>query len=350
MHTPQEHARLAEEAYSQAALFDGSRNEGKFGWLYLLKAWDYDKTNRDVAENIAVNYEPLSGSYAEIGYAELKSANYSIDFIRQFMSQPEQYDAALTKTFKLYMGARDPGEGCTGIAFATAFSTWDIGELFGPANIARMNKAIHDKAVAAYLKLKASRPLLNATDLNHALWDVQRRNMDRESGTFWAGFGDIEGFRELTYTMRKAAARFLGHTHGLGELAGAQKAANPLVVWVSVHLDNSVHQPHVTEDALVGGVYYVSVPAGSGKLELYDPRGKHPNYLDPLAPTMPPFHRTIQYQPAPGKLLLFPGWLVHSVRPSANVVSDGYRVSISLNLKGEWQDTGALSLGCRTYS
>jgi hypothetical protein len=42
----------------------------------------------------------------------------------------------------------------------------------------------------------------------------------------------------------------------------------------------------------------------------------------------------------------FIGWLVHSVlnpgEPSFDPVESGYRVSLSLNLKGEWQDTASL--------
>lgn len=126
------------------------------------------------------------------------------------------------------------------------------------------------------------------------------------------------------------------------------------VVWVSIHTAESVHQPHVTDDALVGGVYYVRTPTGSGRLELYDPRGKNPlrDLAEPTSPPFPPFHRTVTVVPKAGHLLLFPGWLVHSVVTAESLVADadeiestpldGYRVSLSLNLKGEWQDTAAL--------
>ena len=78
----------------------------------------------------------------------------------------------------------------------------------------------------------------------------------------------------------------------------------------------------------------------------------------------PPFHRTLTVTPREGLLVLFPGWLVHSVLPAnataetsvgAGVGAGGsesesesdsagyeYRVSVSMNLKGEWQDTGNL--------
>ena len=49
---------------------------------------------------------------------------------------------------------------------------------------------------------------------------------------------------------------------------------------------------------------------------------------------------------AEGVLVLFPGWMVHQVLPSAasSRASETYRVSISVNFKGEWQDTTGLSL------
>ena len=54
--------------------------------------------------------------------------------------------------------------------------------------------------------------------------------------------------------------------------------------------------------------------------------------------------------PLPAKEgVLFPGWLVHQVlsAPSSapmDELRDGCRVSISVNFKGEWQDTTGLSL------
>jgi uncharacterized protein (TIGR02466 family) len=107
----------------------------------------------------------------------------------------------------------------------------------------------------------------------------------------------------------------------------------------------------------VGGVFYVRTPAGAGKLHIFDPRGKSPLGLDdPMAHPSPPFHRGVRVTPQEGKLVLFPGWLVHSVVPSDSgargadnlltapepLEPQQYRVSLSLNLKGEWYDTSSL--------
>ena len=63
----------------------------------------------------------------------------------------------------------------------------------------------------------------------------------------------------------------------------------------------------------------------------------------------PPFHRSVELPAKEGVLVLFPGWLVHQVLPAPSgapmdEARDGYRVSISVNFKGEWQDTTGLSL------
>lgn len=149
----------------------------------------------------------------------------------------------------------------------------------------------------------------------------------------------------LNFRLIIAAVKVL-QLHGLSEKKARRKAHHDIIFWVSVHTGNSVHEPHMTEDSLLGGVYYVSVPPFSGRLELFDPRSGVqtvcPNTVKELV--NPPFHRTVEIQPEEGLLVIFPGWLVHGVQASKglDVAQHKYRVSISVNLKGEWQDTTQL--------
>lgn len=89
-------------------------------------------------------------------------------------------------------------------------------------------------------------------------------------------------------------------------------------------------------------MYYVTVPPNSGALDLFDPR----QTIGADGLPEPPYHRTHTVTPREGLMVLFPGWLVHTVRESTglDVQKHGYRVSISVNLKGEWQDTTKLTL------
>jgi uncharacterized protein (TIGR02466 family) len=187
-----------------------------------------------------------------------------------------------------------------------------------------------------------------------------------DSRSYWKPLIKIPGFQDLVFAMRLAAVDFLVNSHGWDRESAYRKASHSLIVWMSVHTEDSTHQPHVTEDALIGGVYYINVPDGSGVLDLYDPRGKHPirDLEVPTEPATPPFHRIHSVKPQESLLVLFPGWLVHSVRtPSVTAFSvksklaqdastlsfDGkYRVSMSLNLKGEWIDTSNAAFGCPT--
>jgi len=353
LHSRSEHRQMAMEAFEEASEFSGERGEGRQGWLMLLKAWDYNNQDELVAENLINNYKSLDG-YLPIGYSELLAANWSQAKMRRVLGTEDMGKVSKHLNATLHQwktrGDLDPGPGCTTLSFATAFGVWNMSKVL--KDIDRLNRDIYEASVHAYLQLKKKHPEMGSTELNHALWRLQRSVLDRDTQSYWGGFQDIQGFRDLVATMRHSARRFLGDTHGLQQQDAENKASHPLVVWVSVHTKESVHQPHVTQDALVGGVYYVNVPPGSGRLELYDPRGKSPLDLrDPDARSLPPFHRTIGVQPRPGMLVLFPGWLVHSVLPSQMDSSkDGYRVSISLNLKGEWQTTGALSVGCPTFT
>ena len=94
-----------------------------------------------------------------------------------------------------------------------------------------------------------------------------------------------------------------------------------LFVWASVHEGCSKHTPHVHDNSAVSGVFYVSVPDGSGAITFDDPRGLRP-----------PFSRNrLEHSPTPGEMLLFPPWLVHGVESSC-AAKGSARVSLSFNL------------------
>ena len=187
---------------------------------------------------------------------------------------------------------------------------------------------------------------MTATELNHEFFNYQMSRVDAVDGSGGL-FATLPLYKRLLHMTRAAAALVL-ERHGLSKQEARSKAwSHNCLIWASVHTAESVHEPHNTEDSLLGGVYYVSAPTGSGELTLLDPRGKPPvRGGGATDPPQPPFHRTVGIQPAEGLLLLFPGWLVHDVQPSTglDVRKQRHRVSISVNLKGEWQDTSSLML------
>ena len=119
---------------------------------------------------------------------------------------------------------------------------------------------------------------------------------------------------------------------GIGQseefIASRSRTLHP---WATVHSDCFWHDVHTHPQNLVSGVFYVSVPPGSGKIVFYDPRGK-----------FPPFDDTYDVYPEPGDLIIFPSWLPHLVSASRTTV-DNPRVSIAFNIEGSWYDTSAVS-------
>lgn len=97
--------------------------------------------------------------------------------------------------------------------------------------------------------------------------------------------------------------------------------------WAAVHYKRAKHTMHFHEDTSFSAVYYVSVPNGSGELTLYDPRGPRP-----------PFEHTFTIHPQEGDLIMFPGWLGHSVGQTGDT-GNVPRISIPFNGEGVWEQT-----------
>lgn len=97
--------------------------------------------------------------------------------------------------------------------------------------------------------------------------------------------------------------------------------------WAAVHYKRAKHSMHFHEDSALAAVYYVSVPDGSGELTLYDPRGPRP-----------PFEQTFTLNPQEGDLVMFPGWLGHSVGQTGET-GDIPRISIPFNSEGTWEQS-----------
>ncbi len=109
-------------------------------------------------------------------------------------------------------------------------------------------------------------------------------------------------------------------------------------MWANINKRYSHNRNHVHPGALWSGVYYIQTPKESGRIWFTDPRGE--------AHTMVPrfnkeakdrtLWREVYYEPMPGRLILFPGWLSHEVEPNLNKEYDeedrrGWRYSLSFN-------------------
>ena len=111
---------------------------------------------------------------------------------------------------------------------------------------------------------------------------------------------------------------------------------HPLVIntlWININQEKDYNLEHNHPNSVMSGVYYVKAQKNSGDLVLshpasiameYDWSGrnlkKYNKYNSPMW----------KIPPIENRLLLFPSWLLHSVRPNLN--KNKNRISISFNL------------------
>jgi len=113
-------------------------------------------------------------------------------------------------------------------------------------------------------------------------------------------------------------------------------------MWANVNYKYAHNKNHTHPGAQWSGVYYVQCPPDCGHIWFTDPCGERHMDLPIMADKMNrPSHywREVHYQPVEGRLIMFPGWLVHEVAPNMTAVKGekGWRISISFNFKQQWK-------------
>jgi len=124
-----------------------------------------------------------------------------------------------------------------------------------------------------------------------------------------------------------AIARGSSNVSGAGGLEEHQVVS--VVVgrsWASVYRKNDHHEAHFHPNTALTAIYYVEAP-GPCELDLIDPR-LNVDYFNPGIALAGEGHR-VRLSCAPGELVLFPGWLKHSV---PDFQDESVRMSISWNL------------------
>ena len=99
--------------------------------------------------------------------------------------------------------------------------------------------------------------------------------------------------------------------------------------WANFNPKGSFHIPHHHPNNFLSGVYYVRVTEGAESITFHEPRPQ----TDLISPSV---RKANQYNAKehsigvqPGRVVIFPSWLVHSVTPNT---SDQIRISISFNM------------------
>ena len=101
-------------------------------------------------------------------------------------------------------------------------------------------------------------------------------------------------------------------------------------MWANINPKDGMNQPHIHPNSLFSGVYYVKSNPQAGRLKIYDPRPGAQIVMPARLQGQPPKHlwRDANLDPVPGRIIMFPSWLLHSVEPNQ---SNDIRISVSFN-------------------
>ena len=181
---------------------------------------------------------------------------------------------------------------------------------------------INASLLPVLLKREAEQPSKSHSTLGgwQSTWDVDK----------WAGASAIK----LLAIGRNIANRIT--TDRAGKPLSIMWQAN---MWANINRSGHGNEFHSHPGSYWSGVYYVddggisADPSLGGELEFMDPRGPAPAMYAPhLAVAIPGglsvgANETVQ--PKAGRLVMFPAWLLHQVRPYRGTAQ---RVSVAFNL------------------
>ena len=168
--------------------------------------------------------------------------------------------------------------------------------------------------------------LAQAEDLNARLVADIRAWRERDpGGTFRSNVPQLGGWHSATDMHLRAEFTELTREifeliHGVFADQGYDDAYEPVCdsMWANVNPRGAFNRHHTHPHALWSGVYYVRTPDDCGLLCLTDPRPQ----AHVITPYFDPKRRSAHtwaeayYQPVAGRLVAFPGWLVHSTHPN----------------------------------
>ena len=178
--------------------------------------------------------------------------------------------------------------------------------------------------------------LRGAEALNAELEGIILARRAEDSGHKLSNRGGWQSRHDLARWGGEAGKRLIDHalaladSHTLGGTTG--KSRWRCEAWANVSGPGHFNTPHVHSATFWSAVYYVAIGNGKGgELVLHDPRMPGlimhaPNLrFRGLGPDV-----ETRIEPMPGLMVLFPGWLSHSVEPWQG---SGNRISVAMNIR-----------------
>jgi len=195
---------------------------------------------------------------------------------------------------------------------------------------------------AWYPTLIFFKDLPNSKELNKKLlkdiykWKKEDEGIVRSNTTGWHSAVNMHEKKEFMplvtelFKMQKEIYQKLNYS----------EETTPMMdnMWANVNYKYAYNKNHTHPGAQWSGVYYIKSPKKSGNIWFTDPRPQtsmettayQPDKKRPTSQL-----REVYYEPIEGRLIMFPGWLLHEVEMNQSDLKgeDGHRVSVSFNFK-----------------
>lgn len=201
------------------------------------------------------------------------------------------------------------------------------------------------KREAFFPTLIFNRKMSDAEELNASLMSsINELKAKDEEGLERSNFKGLGGWHSHNNLHKLEAfeeikQRFLSTAREIEGMMGYDTNRKNLEIhtmWSIINPPGSANKSHIHPGSHWSGVYYVHAPEKAGQISFQDPRAVQlmsmlaykPNQKRPKEAWT-----SVQYDPTPGRLLIFPSWLYHSVAPNMSKLSGdaANRVIISLN-------------------
>lgn len=114
------------------------------------------------------------------------------------------------------------------------------------------------------------------------------------------------------------------------QLGFATHLKQEIYFWVNINRENNYNISHMHPGAFFSGVYYIKAEPYAGAISFMNPVMQHPYVINPGMTAYPTTFNSASYteSPEPGKLVIFPSWLLHYVQPNK---SGSDRISLAFN-------------------
>ena len=190
-----------------------------------------------------------------------------------------------------------------------------------------------------------NRDLEDADLVNEELAGLIRSERERDrKGLQRSNFRELGGWHSRNNLHKDEAyqritSRILEHGTFISEQLNYNKGYRLDIdaMWSIINGPGSFNRAHIHPGSLWSGVYYVAAPEKCGDIEFIDPRTENLIKTAQFVPKQqrPPEAWTkVRFTPSPGKMIMFPSWLYHSVDPNLSEAegAGAERIIVSFNL------------------